>query len=490
MSAHGARTPASAGRLAAAAAVAAAGGLVGYLLLVRAADGGAVDALAVGLGIGAVAVAILRPELAAAFLPAIVFANAGLVLADTYGAPNVVSGLALIVLGALLATPAWRSQVLRATPVLLSFCAYAGILVLSTVQAPGPADVGTVAQDVLIGLAIVLVVTAVASRDGGLRHSAELIVAAAAVLAGLTLVKQLGVGGTWFGFATDNAPTAEQVALQGRAGFRIEGDASRATGPLGDANFWAQSLVLALPLALWSIRRGPTVATRWCAAGAAALTGAGIVVTQSRGGAIALVIAVAVWLWLQGGRYRLAILVLPVLVVLALALTGSTERFQELRNVDDASQSTAFRGRLSENIAALEMWQDHPVLGVGVNEFPRNYRSYAARIGLDSRSERNAHNSYLQQAAESGTLGFVAFLAMIAAGFWCGIRARARLLAQGDVSAAGVCEGLIAGLVGYCCAAVLLHQAFPQYLWMWISLMAGAYLLSGYRMRGLLGQRG
>ena len=51
------------------------------------------------------------------------------------------------------------------------------------------------------------------------------------------------------------------------------------------------------------------------------------------------------------------------------------------------------------------MWQDYPVLGVGANEFPKNYRSYAALIGLDDRNERFAHNSYLQQAAESGRSG-------------------------------------------------------------------------------------
>ena len=95
MSVYGARTP-SAGRLATAAAVAAAGGLVGYMLLTRAAEGGTVDALALVLGIGALAVAALRPALAATFLPAIIFANAGLVLADNYGAPNVVSGLTLL----------------------------------------------------------------------------------------------------------------------------------------------------------------------------------------------------------------------------------------------------------------------------------------------------------------------------------------------------------------------------------------------------------
>jgi O-antigen ligase len=213
----------------------------------------------------------------------------------------------------------------------------------------------------------------------------------------------------------------------------------------------------------------------------------GVALTQSRGGAIAMILAVAVWLWFQGGRWRLAIAILPLVIVLAVVLTGSTQRFEQLRNINDPSQSTEFRGRLSENIAAFEMWRDHPVLGVGANEFPANYRTYAARIGLDARSERNAHNSYLQAAAETGTLGLFAFVGMIVTGLWCGLRARCRLLARGLVSAAACTEALVAGLVGYLCAAVLLHQAFPQYLWAWLGLLAGTLLLSGYRMRPLLG---
>jgi hypothetical protein len=488
MTLGGARMPASAGRLAVGLAAIAAGGVVGYLLLERAAGGGTVDAMALVVGLGALTVALVRPWLAAKFLPAIIFANAGLVLADNYGAPNVITGASLLLLGVMLATPRWRAEVLRVTPVLVAFVSYAGILVLSSIQAPEPTDVWDTAQELLIGLAIVLVVSATASREDGLRHSCELLVAAAAALSAVTILKQLGVGGTWFGFATDNPLAAEQEAAQVRAGFEFEPE-DRATGPLSDANFWAQSLVLALPLALWSIRRGPTPLTRWCAAGAAALIAGGLAYTQSRGGAIALLLGVAVWLWLQGPRYRLAIIAVPILIVLSVTLTGSTERFEQLRSVDQATQSDSVRGRLSENIAAYQMWRDHPVLGVGANEFPANYRSYAARIGLDSRQERQAHNSYLQQAAEAGTLGLLAFVAMIAAGLWCAFKARARLLAQGALSTAGICDALIAGLVAYSAAAVFLHQAYPFYLWLWLALAAGALLLSGYRRRPILGDR-
>ena len=464
----------------------AATGLMAYGIMGTAADRGTVDGLALALGIGALAVVVLRPGLGGIALPVLIFANAGLVLADNYGAPNVVSALAFLALAAMMISPTWRERALQTTPVLLAFVAYIGIRVISAVQAPGPADAAKVLEDGLIGLAIVLVITAVASTQDGLRHTAEVIAICAAGLAALTIVKQVGVGGTWFGFATDNPPTAEQIAASGRAGFRIGGDQSRATGPLADANFWAQALVLAFPLALWSIRRSPTALGRWLAVGAAALILTGVLLTQSRGGAMALIVAASVWLWFQGGRYRLGLVILPVAVVIGVSVTGNTSRFEQLSQLRDPSASTDFKGRLSENIAAFEMWKDNPVLGVGANEFPSNYRAYAADIGLDARAERNAHNSYLQAAAETGTVGFLAFAAMIVTALWCGLRARGRLLADDEVDTAGVAEALIAGFVGYLVAAVLLHQAYPQYLWAWAALLAGCLLLSGYRMRRLL----
>lgn len=72
-------------------------------------------------------------------------------------------------------------------------------------------------------------------------------------------------------------------------------------------------------------------------------------------------------------------------------------------------------------LTALAMVQDHPLLGIGLNRYPEEFLAYKAklyqqgwdrRLGVDfyvSRSEQ-AHNEYLQTAAEMGLLGVFVLL--------------------------------------------------------------------------------
>ena len=70
------------------------------------------------------------------------------------------------------------------------------------------------------------------------------------------------------------------------------------------------------------------------------------------------------------------------------------------------SPDTSLRGRASENLAAVHMWTDHPLLGVGPDNFEIHYQTYSAAIGIDPRpEERGAHNLYLESLAETGVLG-------------------------------------------------------------------------------------
>ena len=83
-------------------------------------------------------------------------------------------------------------------------------------------------------------------------------------------------------------------------------------------------------------------------------------------------------------------------------------------------------------------------------------------------------------AAESGALGLASFLALLGAAFWTGLAARRRLRER-DAASSAAAGALVAGLAGYAVAALFLHQAFPDYLWLALGLLSATYALATTR---------
>jgi hypothetical protein len=105
--------------------------------------------------------------------------------------------------------------------------------------------------------------------------------------------------------------------------------------------------------------------------------------------------------------------------------------------------------------AALMAWRDHPLLGLGPDNFRRGYNRY---LGLPQPDERlHANNFYFETLASLGIAG-VAALALVIVGF--GRAARGALRRHGRSSTAGLLTtGVAAGLAAY-----LVHGFFDYFL--------------------------
>jgi O-antigen ligase len=129
--------------------------------------------------------------------------------------------------------------------------------------------------------------------------------------------------------------------------------------------------------------------------------------------------------------------------------------------------NNSLRGRTSENLAAVEMWADHPLVGVGPDNFEIHYQTYSAAIGIDQRPQaRSAHNLYLESFAETGVLGATAFVAVVwlsLSGAW---RARARAAGRDAL----LYEGIAVALVAFLICAMTLHSAYARYEWIFLGL--------------------
>jgi hypothetical protein len=447
------------------------------LLVVAGAAGnpGAYRALGGVLALAALAATILRPRIAPVAIAAIVMANAGVVISDRASVPNILHAALALAAIALLARPAGRARLVARTPVMVVFLVFAAVRWLSALLAPSTASPGTVLRDLAWGLLLIAVITAAVADRQALRWTVRTVVAVAAALATLTILKRVGLDGTFLGFASDPTLPPEQLAA---VGGEVP-DTHRAAGPLGDPTLWAQALLLVLPLGAW-IARETRGRVRYAWLGAVALIVAGVALTEARSAFIVLALVVGLAIWARGRRgIRIALAALAALTIGAGAyyVTSRYETVREIRTAP-ASEHEALRARLSENLAGLYMLEDHPLVGVGAGQFERNYQAYAARIGLDDRFERSAHNSYIQMAAESGLLGLAAFVAMLVATLGSAMRARRLLLIQGRVSDSRLAEALVVAVAGYAVMAVVLDFAFPSYLWLAMGLAAGMLIMA------------
>ncbi len=252
----------------------------------------------------------------------------------------------------------------------------------------------------------------------------------------------------------------------------------RIAGPLGDPNYFAQVLLLGVPVALvlaWRSRGWG----RGLALGATALLIAAILFTYSRGAAVALLVVLALTAALRGvSRRQLLAAAAIALLALSLAPHGFRERLSTLAQllpgaaaeVTDPDSSFAKRRLVTQ--AAGAMYLDHPVLGVGAGNYPVRFDPYGARIGSaaalydDPGEAQYPHNLYLEVAAETGTVGLVLFVAILLVAFGSLARAWTRLSRRSEPLLRDLAAGLAIALVGFLLTSLFLHGHFLRYLWL------------------------
>jgi putative inorganic carbon (hco3(-)) transporter len=262
------------------------------------------------------------------------------------------------------------------------------------------------------------------------------------------------------------------LAYGGFASILFDGHAMRSAGPLNPNTFGqilATSAVLAFYLALMQTRR----TARVIAAALAVVCAAGVIYTESRAALAALLIVAVLIGVLQGVRLRVLAAAACAAIVLGMAILPLTLQqrvgaLADLVSSDPVSlQDTALRGRTSENLAAFSMWTDHPLLGVGPDNFEGHYLAYSETIGIDPRPEqRGAHNLYLESLAETGLLGALAFFAVLGLALTGAWRSRSHL--EGRDVLLG--EGLFVGLVAFLICALTLNSAYARYQWIFLGL--------------------
>ena len=436
----------------------------------------------------------LRMRGHAGTVPVVVFffvfyTNLAVVLTRFHGVPQIIASS----IAALLLIPVARAliverQPLVVTPVLPLVLIFLGTLFLAGVRSPEPTVVQhNIGLYLTEGLLLYLLVSNAVRTTPVLTRVVWTLILAGALLGGLSIFQELT-----HSYANDYAGFAQVDRLDTGGGFNVAPDSAtekdlrpRLGGPLGSENRYAQILAVVFPLALIRVFRDPRRNRRLAAGAASVLIAGGIFLTFSRGAAVAVALTILMMLLLRELKLRN---VLPTLAVLtAIVFFVVPDYITRLRSLEgvtalsSASTSStngvdsAIEGRQTENLAALHVFIDHPVTGVGPGVYFREYsRDYANRLGLRYLgSDRRGHSLYLEMVADTGIIGLTAFLAMAGAALVLLFRA-ARYWRDRDPERAIIASSLLFALIAYLASAMFLHLSYQRYFWAVLALASAA----------------
>jgi putative inorganic carbon (HCO3(-)) transporter len=166
---------------------------------------------------------------------------------------------------------------------------------------------------------------------------------------------------------------------------------------------------------------------------------------------------------------------------------------QRANTLSSLERDQSFQWRLGMWSKALRMTRDRPLMGWGIGSFPLQQALYYHPEAA-SRSQRsilrtgptlqeNAHNSYLQLAAEIGIPGLLLYLALLCTFFVTGLRALPHL---DPGPRQGILMGALAGIAGQMvCAVGNPSWEFPEcsaFFWLVLAIGMAA---AGVPSRGM-----
>lgn len=303
------------------------------------------------------------------------------------------------------------------------YLAYLAVVLLSGVTAHDSVlwsyEVVLLAQAFLLFLAIA----------GGVDSRRDVLLVVVVVLGSLSLQALLMAGTVALGREIVLGPVA--ATLTGM----------RAAGTFGSPNPAAGFLVLTLFLAFATALASVPRLIRALAVCASLLGVIALLLTQSRGGWAGFLLALVVFTWATARRGLIGargIVVIASLVLAPVLLFAGT--ISERVTANDGGAATS---RLPLNAIAFDMARDHPVLGVGANNYAAVLPRYLTPEFADAWLS-TVHNKYLLVTAETGVVGLAAFLFFL----FSAARNGWLVWAGGDRLLAPLGLGLMAGLVG------------------------------------------
>jgi probable O-glycosylation ligase (exosortase A-associated) len=253
-------------------------------------------------------------------------------------------------------------------------------------------------------------------------------------------------------------------------------------GWIEDENDLAFALLAALGVGMYLLFATTGAGRRVVAALILAVTVTCIFCTRSRGGFLGLMGEIT-YLLAVGPQRKKIVAVLVVAGVLAFLFVPDTywKRMQTIETSSDNHDDSGYERILSWKIG-WRIFKDHPILGVG----SQNYPNYAGPYGDAMRKEmyvtrhlwgRAAHSLYVTLLAEQGTVGTALFVLLLGWYFRAARRIRRKSASIGSEEnskwATALASGLDAAMIGALASGTFITVIYYPVIWVLVGLMAG-----------------
>jgi putative inorganic carbon (hco3(-)) transporter len=203
--------------------------------------------------------------------------------------------------------------------------------------------------------------------------------------------------------------------------FIREGIGAGSQGYFANGNDFGLAMAVVAPLAFFLVLGSKNLFARLAALALTATFVVALLRSGSRGAALGLGAAAAL-AWLYSKRRLLSgLLVLAFFAGFwTMAPDAWRDRFVNARNYEEDGTAAS---RIALWNGGIRMFQDHPLTGVGIDNFPVNW----VYVYNTARTEGGAfavHNIYIQAASELGIGGLLVVLAVLVAVFYRNLQTR------------------------------------------------------------------
>jgi hypothetical protein len=449
-------------------------------------------ALVLGAGLCLLGAALRYPDVATHAVLFLLYSNLPAVGVTFHGVPKpVAAAFPLLLALPLLRDLFLRRQALVLTPVLILLVLILGVQAVGAAFSIDPGkSFGSVTTFAIEGVVLYVLITNVLRSKETVRIATWTLVAAGVLMSAVPLFQQ--VTGT---FDNPYGGLAQVDGLGFRTGEAAEEGGTlerqaRLAGPIGEKNRYAQVMLVLVPLALALVFRAPAGLWKLVTLGAAASISLGFVLAFSRGGAVGALCMLLVAIGLRLIDARKAMFVAAGMGLMLMAMPQYWKRLETIGTSmavfgDDseaAAADGATRRRVTEMMAAVRVFLDHPVIGVG----PGMFKSYSEEYGnMDAlrriEGGRRAHSLYLEFAAENGAVGLGLLIGALVLTF-VGLAGARRVNLTSDPEMADLATAYLLALVCYLSTGVFLHLSYMRYFYIVLAL-GGAVAHVGYATR-------